>query len=203
MEKKKALVHGGDWAGYQEEYGTMPLDFSANISPLGMPEGVRGAIIDAISSADRYPDPLCRELTEEIALKEGVPAEYCLCGNGAADLIFRVVLAMKPKKTLLTAPCFAEYEQALRTVGCVVKKYALKEENEFSLDEGFLECMTEDVDMVFLCEPNNPTGIISLREFIKQVLKRCEEIGALLVLDECFNDFLDEPEAHTMKKRVE
>ena len=203
MEKKEALVHGGDWAGYQMEYGTMPLDFSANISPLGMPEGIKNAIRDAIEMAERYPDPLCRELTEAIARNEDVPEAYCLCGNGAADLIFRVVSAVQPKKALLTAPCFAEYEQALRTIGCAVKKYVLKAENEFRLDEGFLECMTEDVDLIFLCEPNNPTGVTSSREFLKRVLDRCEDIGALLVLDECFNDFLDEPEKHTMKEELQ
>ena len=51
------LVHGGDWAGYSEEYGTQPLDFSANVSPLGVPQGVKQAIANAAETADRYPDP--------------------------------------------------------------------------------------------------------------------------------------------------
>lgn len=59
------------------------------------------------------------------------------------------------------------------------------------------------MDIVFLCEPNNPTGVTSSREFLKRVLKRCEDIGTLLVLDECFNDFLDEPEMHTMKEELQ
>ena len=84
------LVHGGDWAGYRAEFGRDALDFSANVSPLGLPAGVAAAITAALPMADRYPDPLCRELRAKLALHEGVPADHILCGNGAADLIFRL-----------------------------------------------------------------------------------------------------------------
>jgi len=90
------LVHGGDWAGYRAQYGQDALDFSANVSPLGLPEGVAKAITAALATADRYPDPLCRALRAKLAVHETVAAEYLLCGNGAADLIFRLVWAAKP-----------------------------------------------------------------------------------------------------------
>ena len=95
------LVHGGDWAGYRAQYGQDALDFSANVSPLGLPEGVAKAITAALVTADRYPDPLCRALRAKLAVHEKVPAEYLLCGNGAADLIFRLVWAAKPRTALL------------------------------------------------------------------------------------------------------
>ena len=91
------LVHGGDWAGYRAQYGQDALDFSANVSPLGLPEGVAKAITAALATADRYPDPLCRALRAKLAVHETVPAEHILCGNGAADLIFRLVWAAKPR----------------------------------------------------------------------------------------------------------
>ena len=100
----KQLTHGGDWAGYRAEFGRDPLDFSANVSPLGLPEGVAKAITAALATADRYPDPFCRALREKLAAHEGVPAEQLLCGNGAADLIFRLVWAKRPRKALVTAP---------------------------------------------------------------------------------------------------
>ena len=111
----KQLVHGGDWMSYRERFGRDALDFSANVSPLGLPEGVAQAIREALTEADRYPDPLCRELRAKLALHEGVPAEQILCGNGAADLIFRLVWAAKPRRALVTAPTFAEYAAALDT----------------------------------------------------------------------------------------
>ena len=52
------LVHGGDWMGYREQFGRDALDFSANVSPLGLPKGVADAITAALPQADRYPDPL-------------------------------------------------------------------------------------------------------------------------------------------------
>lgn len=196
------LVHGGDWAGYSEEYGAQPLDFSANVSPLGVPRGVQQAIADAARTADRYPDPLCRSLCRKLSAHEKVPASWVLCGNGAADLIFRAVLARKPKKALLTAPAFAEYEAALTACGCEVNYYFLREENDFRLDDGFLQAIVPGMDMVFLCEPNNPTGVSSPRQFLLRVLERCRRCGALLMLDECFADFLEEPQQHTMKSAL-
>ena len=91
------LVHGGDWAGYRAQYGQDALDFSANVSPLGLPEGVAKAITAALATDDRYPDPLCRALRAKLAVHETVPAAHILCGNGAADLIFRLAWAAKPR----------------------------------------------------------------------------------------------------------
>lgn len=191
-------IHGGDWAGFEEQYHRTPLDFSVNVSPLGVPEGVVHAIQRAAAEADRYPDPLCRKLREKITEKEGVSAEQILCGNGAAELIFRVVLAKKPRRALLLAPTFAEYEAALRTVGCEIICYHLREENDFALDDGILATISPDTEMVFLCQPNNPTGITTPRSLLCEILAQCRSVGALLVLDECFCDFLDEPMAHSL-----
>ena len=104
--------HGGDWAAFQEEQGRAPLDFSASISPLGVPSGVQAAIRQAASEADRYPDPKCRALCAALAAREAVPKDWVLCGSGAADLIWRAVFAAGPKRALVTAPCFGEYEAA-------------------------------------------------------------------------------------------
>ena len=112
------LVHGGDWAGYRAEFGRDALDFSANVSPLGLPAGVAAAITAALPMADRYPDPLCRALRTKLAAAEGVDTAQILCGNGAADLIYRLALALRPRRALLPAPTFAEYAAALETVDC-------------------------------------------------------------------------------------
>ena len=192
------LIHGGDWAGFKARHGQLPLDFSVNISPLGIPEGVRQAIVDAITNADRYPDPLCRKLRAKLAEKEGVPVEWVLCGNGAADLIFRAVLAHRPRWALLPAPTFAEYEAALQTAGCQITHYGLREENNFAFDDGILQLIQPGMDMAFLCQPNNPTGRTISRPLLLEILARCKEIGSLLVMDECFLDFLDDPAAFTL-----
>ena len=192
------LVHGGDWAGFAARYGQAPLDFSVNVSPLGMPEGVRRAIAGAIPDAERYPDPLCRALRAKLAEKENVPIDWVLCGSGAVELIFSAVLARRPRRALLPVPTFAEYEAALRTADCRSSYYALREENGFALKGGILSLLQPGVDMVFLCQPNNPTGRTMPRPLLLKILARCKEIGALLVTDECFLDFLDDPAAFTL-----
>lgn len=193
------LVHGGDWAGYRAEFGRDALDFSANVSPLGLPEGVARAITAALPAADRYPDPLCRELRAKLALHEGVPAEQILCGNGAADLIFRLVWAQKPRRALVTAPTFAEYATALESVGCTVERFFLREQEDFAVTDAFCAAIRPGVDMVFLCQPNNPTGQLTALPLVEQILHRCAACSTLLVVDECFLDFLPDHALHTAK----
>ena len=195
----KQLTHGGDWAGYRAEFGRDPLDFSANVSPLGLPGGVAKAITASFATADRYPDPLCRALREKLAVAEGVPAEWLLCGTGAADLIFRLALAEKPRTALVTAPTFAEYATALGTVDCRVERHFLREENDFAVTDAILDAVHPGTNMVFLCQPNNPTGQLAEPALVEALLRRCEAVGAVLAVDECFLDFLPEGQSLSAK----
>lgn len=194
----KKYQHGGDWAGYQLEYGREPLDFSANVSPLGLPESVREAVIASLEHADRYPDPECRRLRRLLSAKHGIRVEQILCGNGAADLIDRLVRAVKPGKALITAPTFGEYRVCLERAGCQVQEYYLDEKTDFRPDEEILDSITPDTDLVFICEPNNPTGVTGGKNLLRKIHEKCLAAGAILVLDECFNDFLDKPQEHSL-----
>ena len=197
------LVHGGDWMGYREQFGRDALDFSANVSPLGLPKGVADAITAALPQADRYPDPLCRTLRAALSEAEGLPAEQILCGNGAADLIFRLVWAAKPRRALVTAPTFAEYAAALDTAGCEVKRFFLGEAEDFAVTDALVDAVDESTDMVFLCQPNNPTGQLASPGLVEKLLRRCEACGAILAVDECFLDFLPDADRWTAKPLLE
>lgn len=181
--------HGGDWAAFEYDNGTLPLDFSISVSPLGMPEGAKAAAIAALANAERYPDPFCRRLRKVLSDHHGVSAEHIVCGAGAADLIYRAARVLRPSKAVLPAPTFSEYEAAL---DCEIVRVILTEEQDFSLNETFLEALTPDVEAVFLCNPNNPTGRCTDFSLLWQILRRCEAIGAVLVVDECFLDFTGE-----------
>lgn len=208
VNQEITLTHGGDIYSAREKLSLIDnppkiLDFSANINPLGLPEGVKQAIKNSIDHFSAYPDPLCRELISSLSGYEGVPKDWIFCGNGAADIIYRLVYTKKPKKALILAPTFAEYEEALNEVFCEVVLYELKEEKNFLIDESLLEVMEKDLDMLFLCNPNNPTGQLIPKEIILKVLKRCKVLGIQLILDECFNEFLEEPEKYSSKEYVE
>jgi threonine-phosphate decarboxylase len=196
------IIHGGDITGYEAIYNRKPVDFSANLSPLGMPESVRRAIRDSVSEAEHYPDPLCRRLRDAISEVTGVPAQSILCGNGAADLIYRAVFAIKPKTALLPAPTFTEYETALESAGCNIVRYYLSEDNDFDIDRDFLEYITPETDTVFLCQPNNPTGRAIPKPLLLDILARCREVGAQLVTDESFAGFLNDPDRFTMMDEI-
>ena len=205
MDHMKKLIHGGDIYSAKELLGRLKnppsiLDFSANINPLGLPEGVKQAIRDSAGSFDIYPDPLCRELVSALSVHEGVPREWILCGNGAADVIYRTVYAVRPNKAMVLAPTFAEYEEALNAAGCKVVHYELRAEDGFQAGNGLLDALDESLDMLFLCNPNNPTGQLIEKDFLLKILRRCKKLGILLFMDECFNDFLEDPQEYTTKE---
>lgn len=191
------LIHGGDIYTYKGM-----LDFSANLNPLGLPESVMEAAKRGCEQAAAYPDPLCRELTAAIAEHEGVVAQQVICGNGAADLIFRLAWAVRPKRALLIAPTFAEYEQALASVGCQIEHHYLSEETGWRLGDGYLHDLDSRPDIVFICNPNNPTGVTVEPKLLRQILSKTAALGIRLAVDECFNDFLPDGEEHTLKGRL-
>ena len=195
-------AHGGDWYSFQEKRGFLPLDFSANVSPLGLPESARAAAGRALYESARYPDPDCRALRKAIAQEYGVPAEWIFCGNGAADIIYRAAYAARPRRALLLAPCFEEYERALRSAGAEVDFY-FPDADRFTIRDAsrFLELVHPDTDMIILGEPNNPTGLCTDGEVLAQIADFCESRGVRLVLDECFMDFVEDSEGRSLIHR--
>lgn len=186
------LIHGGDLFGYAERNpGRQALDFSANLNPLGTPE----AVVQAIHGAplDRYPDPLCRALRRAMAEKWNTAPETIFCGAGAADVIFRLALALKPKQAIVPAPTFAEYAAALRMTGCEVQSVCIGAEHERF--DALIGAITKDTDLICLCSPNNPTGLRITGAQFDAVRARARECGAVILLDECFGSLCTEPES--------
>ena len=145
----KEYTHGGDIVGAREIWKGELLDFSANLNPLGMPESVRKAAEEAVGEAIHYPDPLCRGLCAAIARRDSVAPEQVLCGNGAADLVFRLAFSRRPRRVLVTAPTFSEYEDAVRAAGGEVVYHRLTPENDFDLTEAVLDDLDDSLDMAF------------------------------------------------------
>ena len=188
--------HGGDI--YADDLTAEPLDFSASINPLGMPESVRQAAMQALAGCVHYPDPQCRQLRRAIAAREGLAPGQVFCGNGAADVLYRLLLALRPKKILLTAPTFSEYEQAAALAGSTIIRFPLRAEDDFAIPETFWDAVTPEIELVIVCNPNNPTGQVTPKWLVKKGMERCRAAGTRLLVDECFHDFPDEPERIAM-----
>ena len=185
--------HGGNIFGYDNI-----IDFSANINPLGTPESVKNAIAESIASIEKYPDPYCTELREKLAMHENVRTENIVCGNGADDLIFRIVHAFKPKKALICAPSFTEYSRALSEVDCAVHEHLLTENSSFDVNENLVQALDRSFDMCFVCTPNNPTGRLIAPDILRNIAEKCLVTNTILVCDECFLEFAENGKNHSL-----
>ena len=178
--------HGGDLNWAKTQYAGEILDFSVNCNPLGTPPAAVEAARAALSDTGCYPDPACTELRAAIAAMDGTDPDRVFCGSGAAEVIFRLALALHPRTALLTAPAFSEYETALTRVGCACRFHTLREGEHFDVTDRILADLTEDVELLFLCTPNNPTGRCIEPDLLARILEQCEAVGAYLIVDECF-----------------
>lgn len=192
-QARQGQIHGGDI--YRNRNVT---DYSVNSNPLGPPETVFEALHKHAGDIVHYPDVCCQDLKEAIGRFEGVSPGEIICGNGAAELFFAAVLAVRPKKALLLAPSFAEYARALEASGADIRHYRLKQSAGYRVEEDILDEITNDIDMMFLCNPNNPTGELTDKLLLLRILDKCRKCGVLLVLDECFLDFLPKPQQYEM-----
>lgn len=195
MTALKESTHGGDLVSARVLWAGEVLDFSANLNPLGMPEGVRRAAAEGVEEAVHYPDPLCRALSAAIARRDGVAPGQVLCGNGAADLVFRLAFSEGPRRALVTAPTFSEYEAAVSAAGCTVVRHILDRARNFDLTEAVLDELTPELDLAFFCTPNNPTGRVIDRGLLEAILEKSRAAGVRLVVDECFLALSDGGEA--------
>lgn len=163
------------------------LDFSINVNPLGMPENVKESLLTAVSEAEKYPDAACRRLVKKLSEKLKISKEQLILGNGADELIYGYVRALKEyygvKKVLLFAPAFGEYERALMAEGIEIIYEVLSD--GFMLTEENCRAM-EKADAVFLCSPSNPSGRLIPSPMLKRIIRRTKELGKKCFLDLCF-----------------
>ncbi|MDR2438799.1 MAG: aminotransferase class I/II-fold pyridoxal phosphate-dependent enzyme [Planctomycetaceae bacterium] len=176
------------------------LDLSANINPLGFPEGIEEAIRNEIIFCCNYPDNSSVRLRKCIADFERVKPEWIFCGNGSSDIIFRLPPCLKPRKALIEIPAFSDYERSLKSYGTKIYYHQLNENQNFECDESIVTTTErEQVDLIFLCNPNNPTGILTKRKIIENLLRSCRNSKTTVAVDECFMDFTEQADDVTVK----
>ncbi|MGN0168408.1 MAG: pyridoxal phosphate-dependent aminotransferase [Acetatifactor sp.] len=177
-------IHGGDVYRNHVE-----IDFSVNLNPLGIPEAVETALREAVKNCDRYPDIAAEKLKLAVSSMLNVPKEFLLFGNGASELFMAAVHGIRPGKIVIPVPSFYGYEYAAEAEGGEILYYETTAETDFCLTDDFFSVLTEDVEMLFLANPNNPTGGLLSREYLDRLLCHCRDRGIYVVLDECFTEF--------------
>ena len=185
-------IHGGDIYSRQ-----IRLDFSVNGNPLGMPDAAVQAIHEAVQHVGEYPDITAAALTGAVSrMLSGecgreIPKEYLLFGNGASELFLTVVHALKPQNIVIPVPSFYGYEYAAEAAGSHIKYVYLPENAGFCPGQELLQALTPDTELLFLANPNNPTGQLMKVEYLHQLLEYCRQQGTVVVLDECFMELCE------------
>ena len=178
--------HGGYRGGRKDV-----LDFSININPLGMPEGLRKRLEAALDDLGRYPEITGETARNKIAEDIGAAPENVILGNGAIELIYLFARGVHPERALIPVPTFNEYRRALSMNGCgEVCELTLSPEDDFALDPERLIRLAEKChpEAVYLCNPTNPIGRLYSKAFIKELMDRMDP-EIIWFIDESFIEF--------------
>lgn len=197
MEEEELFkhLHGGNLGRAMEKYSLSLdeiIDFSANINPLGFSSKIREAIIKNLDRLSHYPDPECKEAKKEISAYFKIDYENIILGNGSTELIYLIVQTLKPKKVLIPVPTFCEYERALNNNNVSINFYKLKEKQEYLVSMDEIIPQLAGIDLVFLCNPNNPIGTFLPKKEMLTLVKEVQKRKIFLVLDEAFIDLYEE-----------
>ena len=194
--KKKPEFHGSDLEKIADYYHLNKENiilFGANVNPLGLSGQVKkdlAAHLDVISS---YPDRNYTDLKKAIAFYTGSSAEHIVVGNGSTELISLLISQRAPKKALLLGPTYSEYARELNLVGGTLEYYNLKEEQDFKLDISDLtDALKSDIDLLIICNPNNPTSSAISTSDIRELLSVCRSLGIFVMIDETYIEFAPE-----------
>lgn len=190
---KENNAHGGNIYQLARQQGNdwhQILDFSANINPLGLPASVRAAALVALDAVIHYPDPRATALKLAISENYHVATDTITIGNGAVELLYLLCYQHRPDRVVIPAPAFSEYSHAARAAGAQIHYIICSPAENFSIDiEKMITATTTD-SIVFLGNPNNPTGTLLEREKVAMLLTACAKKDSLVVVDESFIDFL-------------
>ena len=209
--------HGGNiYKIFREKNIKEILDYSSNINPYGIPESLKKRITENLEILERYPDPDYIELRQKLAHLNKVDISNIILGNGATEIIFLFMKVINPKKILIAAPTFGEYERAVKATERVenssilgdsnkkkddenscgkqkikIEYFELKESDDFKLNIHNLKNELEKkYDLLIICNPNNPTGKFLKLDETEEILKECNKYNTKLFIDEAFIDFL-------------
>lgn len=184
--------HGGNIVRLAGRAGLPPgeiCDFSASINPLGFPEWLRSLISRRIASLVHYPDPDCADLIQTFAAHHGIASDEVIAGNGSTELLYLIPRVFDPARAVIPVPSYSDYAASARLSGLPVEKVPLREENGFAPDLPALAGILCDTDLVFLGQPNNPTGMLFDPELLKKLA--ADFPRAVFVVDESFLPFVE------------
>ena len=193
MPEARDHFHGSDLEKIEAIYHIKKEDivsFSANVNPLGISPRIRRELADHLDVISRYPDREYTALRCAMAVYAGTEPDHILVGNGATELISLFIQNLQPKKALILGPTYSEYERAITLAGGQTSCYPLQEEQNFQMDvRDLCSRLSEDLDLLVLCNPNNPTGTAVNRQSLREIFSVCKGLGITVLVDETYVEF--------------
>lgn len=168
------------------------LDFSENCNPAGPPEAIQTGWNELLPKISRYPDPNGEPFRSAVAEFHGIGDEQLVLGNGAAEILSLVANRYRGKRAILVHPTFSEYEATLTAAGARITHVQASEENGFALPIDELIIAMEIADVLYICTPNNPTGVLPNRTELDSLIQHAATVSCDVILDEAFIDWVDE-----------
>ena len=199
MSEKKQEFHGSDLEKVEAYYGIKKEDiipFAGNVNPLGISPLLKKNIASHIDCISEYPDRDYTELRSTLSLYCKVPMEHIIVGNGATEMISLTMQLLHPKHALLLSPTYSEYTREINLVGGHVEEYFLKEDLDFKLDlDDLLAKLDEHIDLLAICNPNNPTSSALNTDEIAKILAHCKKYNIFVMIDETYVEFVPDIDA--------
>lgn len=187
----KAFEHGGNIHAAQRSKDKEFLDFSANINPLGLMPAIKTALSENIASIVHYPDAEAYELTTAIKNFYHIREENLVLGNGAAELLYIFSQIVRKKIAYIPVPTFSEYERAARSAEMSIQYFFTTAENNFAVDYQKMQAEFPENSILFLGQPNNPTGNLLVEpEKVLELIEFAGSKNSFVLIDESFIDFL-------------
>lgn len=158
------------------------LDFSSNVNPLGFPSVVKKSL--NLAKISIYPDHDSTKLKQKLAKYLKISTDYITVGNGATEIIYDFCRTTITKsKVLIAVPTFSEYESASRFCGANLHFFITM---DLTADlKKFIQKIPRN-GVVFLCNPNNPTGKLVPKHIVLQIIKSAKAKSTIVFVDECF-----------------
>ena len=196
---KPIYQHGGDLDAMAQKYHIPKqeiVDFSGNINPLGFPQAVKKDLAEHLDVVCVYPDKNYTALRQAISQYTGAAMEHIVVGNGSTELISTFIKAMQPKKTLIVGPAYSEYEREASLCGSAYDYFPLEEKEQFALNtQKLLSALTQQIGLLILCNPNNPTGSVVKKKQLEAILHHCKQNHTAVMIDETYMEFCDDMES--------
>ncbi|RXJ03885.1 threonine-phosphate decarboxylase [Anaerobacillus alkaliphilus] len=163
------------------------IDFSVNTNPFPLQNHIIANWNQYIESISKYPDPSSEQFIEFLSTKENVQRNQLLLGNGAAQLIYLLAMYFQKKKVAILEPTFSEYREACVAFGCDIEGIIMGHPWELNKEKLVKRCQQKDV--LFICNPNNPTGVSYPPEDLIHVIQKLSSYNVTVIIDEAFFDF--------------